>query len=132
MRYVILYIITGVIFAAIDTVWLKLTANFYKKEFGSLLRSMPNFGAAIVFYLLYILGILLFVILPFAEIGEWWQVALRGAIFGMVTYGTYELTNLATLKKWSYKVTVIDILWGMVVTGSSAALAFLFTKGWLY
>lgn len=132
MGYVWAFVLTGAIFAAIDAVWLKATAGFYKKEFGGMLRLVPNFTAAIVFYLLYVLGVVVFVLEPSFGGGQWWQVAIRGAAFGMVAYATYDLTNLATLKKWSVKVTVIDIVWGALVTGVSAALAFVILKGWLF
>lgn len=132
MEYVWAFVLTGAIFASIDAVWLKLTATFYKKEFGLLLRSVPNFTAAIIFYLLYVLGIVVFVLEPAFSRGEWWQVAVRGAVFGAVAYATYDLTNLATLKKWSIKVTIIDIVWGSAVTGASATLAYVILKGWLF
>ena len=131
MEYVWAFVLTGAIFASVDAVWLKLTASFYKKEFGLLLRSVPNFTAAIIFYLLYVLGIVVFVLEPTFSDRGWWQVAIRGAVFGMVAYATYDLTNLATLKKWSIKVTLIDLAWGSVLTGTSATLAHLILKGWL-
>ena len=132
MGYVWAFVVTGAIFASIDAVWLKLTAPFYKKEFGSLLRSVPNFTVAIIFYLLYVLGIVVFVLDPALSSGEWWQVAIRGALFGVIAYATYDLTNLATLKKWSVKVTIIDLAWGSVVTSTSATLAYLVIKAWLF
>lgn len=132
MEYVWAFVLTGAIFAAIDAVWLKATAGFYKEEFGGMLRLVPNFTAAIIFYLLYVLGMVVFVLEPSFGGGQWWQVAIRGAVFGMVAYATYDLTNLATLKKWSVKITVIDIIWGALVTGVSAALGFVILKGWLF
>lgn len=132
MQYVWAFIITGVIFAAIDAVWLKLTATFYKKEFGGMLRLTPNFTAAIIFYLLYVLGIVVFILEPVLASGQWWHAAIRGALFGVVAYATYDLTNLATLKKWSIKVTLVDIVWGAFITGVSAVIAYCILKVWLF
>lgn len=129
MQYFVTFLVTGVVFAVIDAIWLKLTANFYKKEFGSMLRAAPNFFAAAAFYLIYVLGIVFFVLQPSWEVGEWWQVAVRGAAFGMIAYAAYDLTNLATLKNWSLKVVIIDILWGMAATGGAAMLSFLILEG---
>lgn len=132
MQYVWAFALTGVIFAVIDAVWLKLTAGFYKKEFGGMLRPIPNFMATIIFYVLYVLGIVVFVLEPALSSGQWWHAAVRGVLFGTVTYATYDLTNLATLKKWSVKVTLIDIVWGALVTGASVTFAFIILKGWLF
>lgn len=130
MEYVGAFLLTGIVFAAVDAVWLIATANLYKNEFGSLLRPVPNFFAAIAFYILYVLGIVVFVLVPALSGGQWWQVAIHGALFGLVTYATYDLTNLATLKKWSVKITLIDMVWGTVLTGVSSVIAFVLIKGW--
>lgn len=130
MEYIGAFLLTGIVFAAVDAVWLMATANLYKNEFSSLLRPVPNFFAAIAFYILYVLGIVVFVLVPALSSGLWWQAAIHGALFGLVTYATYDLTNLATLKKWSVKITLIDMVWGTVLTGVSSVITFIVIKGW--
>ncbi len=77
-------------------------------------------GPAVLFYLLYIAGILYFAVLPAMGDGRWQTALLQGAVLGFLCYATYDLTNLATLKSWSVKVTVLDIIWGTVLTGGAA------------
>lgn len=130
MPFLLAFTITGVIFAIIDAVWLKMMRGFYEQEMGSLLRKQPNIVAAIVFYVLYILGVVLFVVLPALATTMIWQAGLVGALFGLIAYGTYDLTNLATLKNWSVKMTAIDMVWGAFVTGLSALLACYLLNVW--
>ena len=111
-----LYAIALPVFFAIDMVWLGLVAkNFYKSQIGFLMKADINWAAAILFYLLFILGLVLFVILPSIEKGSWMQALLLGAFFGLITYATYDLTNLATLKDWPFLVTIVDLTWGAVL-----------------
>jgi uncharacterized membrane protein len=125
MNNVFLYIITTVIFFAIDMVWLGFVAkDFYRKHIGGLLADNVNWPAAIVFYLLYIGGILFFAVLPALKSGSWQTALLNGAVLGLLCYATYDLTNMATLKNWSFTVVWVDIIWGIVLTGSVSTLAF--------
>jgi len=108
-----LYAIALPVFFAIDMVWLGLVANnFYKSQIGFLMKSDINWTAAILFYLLFIVGLVLFVIAPAVEKGSWVHALLFGALFGLITYATYDLTNLATLKDWPLVVTIVDLAWG--------------------
>lgn len=108
-----LYLIAFPIFLIIDAIWLALVAkNFYKQQIGSLMRSDVNWFAAGLFYLLFIAGLIYFVIQPAVVSQSWSQALLRGALFGFMTYATYDLTNLATLKDWPLTVTIVDLLWG--------------------
>jgi uncharacterized membrane protein len=114
-----LYGITLPIFFALDMVWLGVVAkSFYAKNIGFLMRADVNWVAAILFYLLFIAGLVLFVILPAVEKGSWMRALTYGALFGLITYATYDLTNLATLKDWPVIVTVVDLGWGMVLAGA--------------
>lgn len=132
MNYVYLYIITTVIFFAIDMVWLGFIAkNFYRKHIGSLLTDNVIWSAAIVFYLLYIGGILFFAVQPALKSGSWLTALLNGAVLGMLCYATYDLTNMATLKNWSFTVVWVDIIWGIVLTGSVSTLSFLAARKFL-
>jgi uncharacterized membrane protein len=115
------------VFFVIDMVWLVLVAkNFYQKQIGFLMRPDVNWVAAIIFYLLFIAGLVTFVISPALEKQSWVHALLFGALFGLITYATYDLTNLATLKDWPLLVTIVDLVWGMVVSASVSVLTFLF------
>ena len=129
--YVKLYLCTLVAFFAIDMVWLGLVAQgFYQKHLGFLLRPSPNWPAAITFYLLFVFGILVFVVIPSLQAGSTKKVLLLGALFGLITYATYDLTNLATVKDWPWIVTVVDLLWGGVLATAVGYLGFVAGK-WL-
>jgi uncharacterized membrane protein len=123
-------LLLGGIFALIDAVWLKSMNKLYKKELGGLLLDRPKMGAAIIFYLLYILGMMVFVLVPAIGAGEWQKATLHGILFGVVTYATYDLTNLATLKNWSVKVTIVDLLWGGFVTAVTVTVTYFIVAGW--
>jgi len=114
-----LYCIALPIFFAVDMVWLGVAAkNFYAKHIGFLMKANVNWAAAILFYLLFIAGLVVFVVVPALEKGSWVRALLFGALFGLITYATYDLTNLATLKDWPLVVTVVDLIWGMVLAAS--------------
>ena len=114
-----LYCIAVPIFFAIDMVWLGVAAkNFYAKHVGFLMKANVNWAAAILFYLLFIAGLVVFVVAPAIEKGSWARALLFGALFGLVTYATYDLTNLATLKDWPLVVTVVDLIWGTALAAS--------------
>ena len=115
--YLKLYFSTLAVFFAIDMFWLGLVARtFYRKHLGFLMAPNPNWLAAIIFYLLFIVGILVFVVLPGLESGSLRDTLLRAALFGLITYATYDLTNLATLKDWPIIITVVDMIWGTVLS----------------
>lgn len=121
-RYAVAYLATGIAFAAIDSVWLKTMATrLYQPEIGELLADRFRLGPAIVFYLLYILGIMIFAVGPALRSGDWKVALVNGAMLGFMAYMTYDLTNYATLKVWSLKVTILDMIWGTVLTGLAAA-----------
>ena len=108
-----MYLIALVIFVIIDGIWLGFIAkDLYRKELGHLLASNPNWTAAIIFYLLFLVGLVYFVINPGIEKESIMTVVISGALFGLLTYATYDLTNLATLKEWPLKITNIDLIWG--------------------
>lgn len=128
IRIAAAYLLTGLAFAMIDAVWLTTMApRLYRPEIGAVLA--PNFrlGPAVVFYLLYIAGILWFAVLPALEGGGWKTAALQGAILGLLCYATYDLTNQATLSVWSLKVTILDLIWGTVLTAGAASVGTLLT-----
>ena len=114
------------IFLVIDMIWLTLLAkDFYSKQIGFLMTKNPNLLAALIFYLLFIVGLALFVIMPSLEKKQLLQALFMGAFFGLVTYSTYDLTNLATVKNWPILVTVIDLIWGTFVSASVSVITYL-------
>ncbi|OGL23032.1 hypothetical protein A2791_05140 [Candidatus Saccharibacteria bacterium RIFCSPHIGHO2_01_FULL_46_30] len=126
MNFIITFVTFGIIFALIDAVWLKTSNALYKKELGSLIREKPDFVAAIIFYVIYVAGVSLFTITPVLDrSGSWLDVLLLAGMFGLVAYATYDLTNQATLKGWSKKIVVIDLVWGVAATAVSATVSYL-------
>jgi uncharacterized membrane protein len=123
--FIKLYGIALPVFFAIDMVWLGLVAKgFYAKQIGALLKPDVNWVAAIVFYLLFIVGLVVFVIAPAMEKGSWSHALLFGALFGLVCYATYDLTNLAVAKDWPLLVTVVDVAWGGVLAASVSTVTY--------
>lgn len=119
------YLLTVPVFFAIDMVWLGLVAkNFYNKYLGKLLTENIIWSAAIIFYLVYIAGIIYFAVMPAVEKGSISKTAINGALLGALAYATYDLTNLATLKNWPFTVVWVDILWGMVLTALVAVAGY--------
>ncbi len=111
-----LFFIALPVFFAIDMVWLGLVAKkFYRDQIGFLMTPNINWIAAIIFYLIFIAGLVFFVITPAVEKGSWVYALAIGALFGFITYATYDLTNLATLKDWPLLVTLVDLVWGAVL-----------------
>lgn len=120
-KYVIAYAGTAVVFFAIDMIWLGSVAKtFYRNALGGMLLEQPNMVAAALFYLVFIIGIVIFCVAPALEAQSWHRALALGALFGFFTYATYDMTNLATLKGWPLKVVIVDIVWGTVLTGLSA------------
>jgi uncharacterized membrane protein len=129
MRNVVAYLITVVFFFALDFVWLSFaTSALYRPRIGQLLLETPNLPIAGLFYLLYVVGILAFAVLPGLEQGSLWRAVWGGVLLGLVAYGTYDVTNLATLKGWSVTVSLIDMAWGGFATGTAATLATLILR----
>lgn len=121
---VLLYLVTFACFFFIDMVWLGLIAKgFYRKHLGGMLGSKVNWIAAILFYLLFILGLVIFVVRPAAIQNSPLMALGLGALLGLVCYATYDLTNLATMKDWPLVVTVVDMIWGTVLGASVSLLS---------
>jgi uncharacterized membrane protein len=122
LRFVRLYLLTLLPFVLLDALWLGVVARrFYRAQIGALLARTPNWWAAGVFYLLFVAGIVVFVVAPALERGSpLAAAALAGAFFGLVTYAAYDLTNLATLEGWPVTVTVVDMAWGTLLCALTA------------
>jgi uncharacterized membrane protein len=131
LYYIKLYAATLIGFFLVDMLWLGLLARgFYQQHLGFLLRPSPNWYAAILFYLLFVAGLVVFVIVPGLQAGSTRKVLLLGALFGLITYATYDLTNLATVKDWPWIVTVVDLGWGAILATVVSYLGLLAGK-WL-
>lgn len=128
-KLIISYLLTAVVFFAIDMVWLGFIAkDLYRKYLGNFLSDKVNWTAAIVFYLLFIVGIFYFSILPAVEKNSVIKAIISGAFLGMLTYATYDLTNLATLKNWPLPIVFIDIAWGALLTGIVSTAGYYIVK----
>jgi uncharacterized membrane protein len=124
--YLKLYFATLAVFFVIDLIWLGLVSRgFYQKQLGFLLSPSPNWLAAIIFYLLFVAGLLVFVVVPGMEAGSLKVTLLRAALFGLITYATYDLTNLATVKNWPVLITLVDLAWGTTLSVIVSLLSFL-------
>lgn len=123
--FIKLYAIALPVFFALDMIWLGVVAkNFYRAQIGTLMKQDVNWAAAIIFYLIFIAGLVVFVIAPSMEKGSWKHALLFGALFGLVCYATYDLTNLAVAKDWPVLVTLVDLAWGAVLAASVSTVSY--------
>jgi uncharacterized membrane protein len=124
--WIMLWALAAVVFLAIDMVWLlKIGRGFYVEEIGGILREQPGLAAAGAFYALYVTGLMIMVIGPALDAGSVARALLYGAVFGLVAYGTYDLTNLSVLKGFTARIAVIDMVWGMVLTSATSGITVL-------
>ena len=121
MRYLLAYVGTGLVMGVLDAIWLTLMApRLYQPAIGELLAPRPNMRAAVAFYLIYVFGIVFLAVLPALREGTAVRAATLGAVFGLVAYATYDLTNQATLRVWPVHLTLVDLAWGTFVTTAAA------------
>ena len=128
-KYIAAYIATSIVFCGFDFVWLGVMGEaLYKPTLGDIL--LPKFSPvpALVFYALYVLGVMIFAVTPAIETTSWTAALLYGALFGFFAYATYDLTNMATLRNWTLWITLADMLWGTVLTGVSASLGYVLSR----
>jgi uncharacterized membrane protein len=121
-----LYAVAVVTFFVIDLIWLGIVArSFYQEQIGHLLRANVNWAAAIVFYLVFVSGIVVLVVWPAIEHQSLSRAVFFGALLGLVTYAAYDLTNLATLEGFPLKVALVDLVWGMVLCATVSTTTYL-------
>lgn len=131
MTFFKLYLVSLIVFLIIDLFWLGIIAkDLYKDQIGFLKSNEVRWGPAILVYCLYIAGLTFFVILPIFQEGNWVSALLYGGFFGLVCYGTYDLTNLATLKGWTIKIVVLDLLWGIFISAITSFITFWIGYHW--
>lgn len=132
-NYIYAYLTSLGTMTVLDAAWLGLVAPaFYKKHIGFIMADKPNWLAAIAFYLIFILGVTVFVVYPgWKNIDSLIKIGLLGALFGLVTYATYDLTNQATLKNWPQIVTFVDLVWGTLLTAVVSVVAVCLLKSFI-
>ena len=124
MTYGIAYLASLLTMVGLDFVWLRSTSDaLYRRDLGPLLAQDPKLAIAALFYILYAAGIVIFAVRPALDSADWRTAAFYGALFGLFAYATYDLTNFATMKVWSVRVTLLDIGWGMLVTAATASVS---------
>ena len=129
MIHVLLYIVTAIVFLALDVVMLKkVMYPLFSSNIGPMMLEDLRMGPAAVFYLFYVVGVVWFVSIPALNVGSIAQAFFAGAVLGALAYGTYEFTNFATLKGWTVQMVMVDVIWGAVLTGTSAAVGVAVTK----
>jgi uncharacterized membrane protein len=123
MRFILPYLATMVAFVVIDLIWLGGVAKtMYRRGLGGLMRDKIHLPAALAFYLLFPMGLMIFAVVPSMDFGGVSRAAMLGGLFGLFAYATYDLTNLATLKSWPLGLSLIDMAWGAALSGACAAL----------
>ena len=126
MIWLAYFAVTFVIFMGIDLIWLGFVAkNIYSKYLGYLMAPQVNWMAAMVFYVIFIVGVLYFVIAPSLVDRDFTQLVIRAMLFGFMTYATYDLTNLATVRDWPITITIIDLIWGTTLSTSVSVISYL-------
>jgi len=122
MTVIVAYIATLIVFVVVDIVWLGYVANsYYRSQIGHLMADTFNMPAVFAFYLIYAAGVVYFAVMPALAAGGPMKALMLGLLFGFFCYATYDLTNLATLKNWSLPMSLLDMAWGAILTGLSAA-----------
>ncbi len=119
LKYSGIYLAALVAFLIIDGLWLGVVARgFYADQLGQLLRPSPNWGVAGLFYVFYVVGIIVFAVMPAHAQQSWMMAVGYGALLGLIAYGTYDLTNLATIRDWPVTMSIVDMIWGGVLTAT--------------
>lgn len=119
------YLVSLGVFFAIDILWLGFVAkDFYRAQIGHLMAEKTNWPAVVLFYSVFIGGLVWFAVNPALEKESWTYALKMGALFGFMCYATYDMTNLATLKDWPIAITIVDILWGTVLNGLTATISY--------
>ncbi len=125
------YVTALIFFLAVDAVWLGFIARrFYAGQLGDLMRQSPNLQVAAVFYAVYVIGLVYFAIWPARLEGSAGTAFFNGALLGLIAYGTYDMTNLATVRDWPWRLSLVDWTWGTILTGTTALVAYWISQRW--
>lgn len=129
MVHVIAYLAALLVFGALDAIWLwTMSARFYRPTLGDILLNDLRMAPALVFYFLYPVGLTFFAIAPALKTGDWLTAVLYAAFLAIIAYGTYDLTNYATLRNWNLQITIVDLAYGATVSAISALAGFMAAK----
>lgn len=121
-KYLAAYLAAAFVMVAVDMLWLGLIARtFYRDGIGHLMAEQPKIAAAVAFYVLYALGLLVFALAPQADNPAWGRTILMGGLFGFFAYATYDLSNLAMLRNWPVRLALVDMAWGTLISATAAA-----------
>jgi uncharacterized membrane protein len=124
-RLALAYVATGIVFVVLDLIWLAATGPLiYRPQLSEVVRDTPRIAPSIAFYVLYVAGLVWFGVRPALSDGRWRTAVLNGALFGLIAYATYDLSNQATLKVWPGEVTTLDLCWGAALSAGSATVGF--------
>lgn len=125
MLFIISFVTFGIVFALIDAVWLTASAKLYRDKLSHVMRDKPNLIAAVVFYIIYVFGVTYFGLHPAVEAHNIGAGLLGAGLLAFIAYATYDLTNLATIKKWPVRIVIIDMIWGTLATTVSTGIAYI-------
>ncbi|MFC7053613.1 DUF2177 family protein [Hansschlegelia quercus] len=129
MRILIAYVATALVFLAGDMIWLGYVArDFYRNQMGELMAPNVSLTAAVAFYLIYIVGVVYFAVLPALNAGSWTTALVSGLMLGLIAYATYDLTNLATTRDWPAALAFADLAWGATLTAVASTAGFFITR----
>jgi len=126
MQYVFAYGASAMVFFGLDLLWLGVIAkDFYRRQLGHLLSDQPDLAVSGLFYAVYVGGVVLFAVTPALQSQSWASALILGILLGVFAYGTYDMTNLATLRSWPIAMSVVDLIWGSLLTGLAATAGYL-------
>lgn len=129
MTYVVAYLSTAVVFFGLDALWLGVIARTaYRRWIGHLMADEINLMAAFWFYLAYVFALIIFAVAPALREGAWTTAVIYGALFGLFAYGTYEMSNFATLRDWPIRMVIVDLAWGTALSATSAYAGYAITR----
>lgn len=129
LRYAVAWLGAGLLLAGLDAIWLTTTnASLYRPTLGQLLAPVPRLGPAVLFYVIYLVGVVVFAVTPAIRSGRWRDATIMGGLLGFFCYATYDLTNQATLVIWATKITVLDLCWGTFLTAAGATAGYFASK----
>lgn len=132
MKFLIAYLVTAVVFLVIDYIWLGVVMkDYFQTQLSHLMADDVNLSIAALFYLFYAAGIVFLCVNPALDNGSWNKALINGAILGFLAYGTYDVTNMATLKDWPVQMSILDVTWGAGLTALSAVAGYFATNAYM-
>lgn len=132
LNFIKIFAVAVPVFFLVDLFWLGIVAKeIYQKYLGQFLRESPIWSVAILFYLFFVIGLVIFVVQPAIEKNSWMHALIFGSFYGFITYMTYELTNYSLIKGWPWQIVIIDIIWGVVLSATVAIASYFIARIWI-